>query len=132
GSSGVGKSSVVNHLLGEDYQWTDEVNEITGKGRHSTTARELIVLPGGGILIDNPVIREIHMWTDETTLRERFADIEELAAQCRFHDCKHGTDAGCAIRGAVVAGKMDAARFESYRKLEEEIEKLRASRKKRQ
>ncbi len=132
GSSGVGKSSVMNHLVGEEFQWTDEVNEITGKGRHSTTARELIVLPGGGILIDNPGIREVHMWTDETTLRERFADIEELAMQCKFHDCKHGTDAGCAIRAAMAAGTMDAARFEGYRKLEEEIEKLRASRKKRQ
>ena len=132
GSSGVGKSSVTNYLVGEEFQWTDEVNDRTGKGRHNTTARELIVLPGGGILIDNPGIREVHMWTDETTLRERFSDIEELASQCKFHDCKHGTDAGCAIRGAVVAGKLDAARFESYRKLEEEIEKLRASRKKRQ
>ena len=72
------------------------------------------------------------MWTDETTLRERFADIEALAAQCEFYDCKHGTDAGCAIRAAMAAGKMDAARFEGYRKLEEEIERLRASRKKRQ
>jgi len=132
GSSGVGKSSVTNYLVGEEFQWTDEVNETTGKGRHSTTARELIVLPGGGILIDNPGIREVHMWTDETTLRQRFSDIEDLALQCKFHDCKHGTDAGCAIRQAVVAGKMDAARFEGYRKLEEEIEKLRASRKKRQ
>jgi ribosome biogenesis GTPase len=132
GSSGVGKSSVTNYLVGEDFQWTDEVNETTGKGRHSTTARELIVLPGGGILIDNPGIREVHMWTDETTLRERFADIEALAAQCKFHDCKHGTDAGCAIRAAMAAGKMDAARFEGFRKLEVEIEKLRASRKKRQ
>jgi len=132
GSSGVGKSSVVNRILGEDYQWTDEVNETTGKGRHSTTARELIVLPGGGILIDNPGIREIHMWTDETTLRERFADIEELASQCKFHDCKHGTDTGCAIRAAMGAGKLDKARFEGFQKLEEELEKLRVNRKKRQ
>ena len=132
GSSGVGKSSVVNHLIGEEYQWTDEVNETTGKGRHSTTARELIVLSGGGIIIDNPGIREIHMWTDEVTLRERFADIEELAAQCKFHDCKHGTDAGCAIRAAMADGKLSKARFEGFQKLEEELEKLRLSRKKRQ
>ena len=132
GSSGVGKSSVVNRILGGDYQWTDEVNATTGKGRHSTTARELMVLPGGGILIDNPGIREIHMWTDETTLRERFADIGELATQCKFHDCKHGTDAGCAIRAAMAAGKLNAARFDGFQKLEEEIEKLRLSRKKRQ
>ena len=132
GSSGVGKSSVVNLLLGEEYQWTDEVNEATGKGRHSTTARELILLPGGGILIDNPGIREVHMWTDEATLRDRFSDIEELAGQCRFDDCKHGTDAGCAIRAAMAAGTLSPARFEGYLKLEEELEKLRVSRKKRQ
>lgn len=132
GSSGVGKSSVTNYLLGEDYQWTDEVNENTGKGRHSTTARELVILPGGGILIDNPGIREVHMWTDESTLRERFADISELATQCKFDDCKHGTDAGCAIRAAMAEGKLSPGRFEGFLKLEEEIEKLRRSRKKRE
>jgi ribosome biogenesis GTPase len=132
GSSGVGKSSVVNQILGDDYQWTDEVNETTGKGRHSTTARELFVLPKGGILIDNPGIREVTMWTDETTLRERFADIEDLGTQCKYHDCKHGSDAGCAIRAALGEGRLNPARFEGYMKLEEEIAKLRASRKKRQ
>lgn len=132
GSSGVGKSSVTNYLLGDDYQWTDEVNEITGKGRHSTTARELVILPGGGILIDNPGIREVHMWTDESTLRERFADIAELATQCKFDDCKHGTDAGCAIRAAMAEGKLSNERYEGFLKLEDEIEKLRRSRKKRQ
>jgi ribosome biogenesis GTPase len=131
GSSGVGKSSIVNHILGDEYQWTDEVNATTGKGRHSTTARELFVLRGGGILIDNPGIREVHMWTDETTLRERFADISELAAKCKFHDCKHGTDAGCAVRAAMADGKLSGARFEGFQKLEDEIEKLRLSRKKR-
>ena len=131
GSSGVGKSSIVNHILGDEYQWTDEVNETTGKGRHSTTARELFVLPGGGILIDNPGIREVHMWTDEATLRERFADISDLAAQCKFHDCKHGTDAGCAVRTAMAGGKLSAARFDGFQKLEDEIQKLRLSRKKR-
>lgn len=132
GSSGVGKSSVMNFLLGQDYQWTDEVNENTGKGRHSTTARELIVLPGGGVLIDNPGIREVHMWTDETTLRDRFGDIEELAGQCRFHDCKHGTDAGCAIRAAIADGRLSEERFKGFQKLDEELEKLHESRRKRQ
>jgi ribosome biogenesis GTPase len=132
GSSGVGKSSVINHLFGDDYQWTDEVNELTGKGRHTTTARELMVLPDGGILIDNPGIREVHMWTDETTLRERFADISELAERCKFNDCKHGSDAGCAIQAAMAEGKLDAGRFEGFLKLDDEIEKLRHSRKKRQ
>ena len=132
GSSGVGKSSVMNALLGEDYQWTDDVNEVTGKGRHNTTARELIILPAGGVLIDNPGIREVHMWTDETTLRSRFTDIDELATQCRFGDCKHGTDAGCAIRAALAAGELSAARFQGYLKLDEELAALQQSRKKRQ
>jgi ribosome biogenesis GTPase len=132
GSSGVGKSAMVNLLLGEDWQWTDEVNEKTGRGRHTTTARELIVLDGGGILIDNPGIKEVQMWTDETTLRERFADIDQLALGCRFGDCKHGKDAGCAIRAAVEAGTLDPARYEGYLKLEEEIAELVKKRKKRQ
>ena len=132
GSSGVGKSSVINQLLGDEYQWTDEVNELTGKGRHTTTARELMILPTGGILIDNPGIREVHMWTDETTLRERFADISELASQCQFHDCKHGTDRGCAIRPALEEGKLDAGRFAGFLKLDQEIAELRKNRKKRQ
>ncbi|RYD38555.1 MAG: ribosome small subunit-dependent GTPase A [Verrucomicrobiaceae bacterium] len=132
GSSGVGKSSLINTLLGDEYQWTGEVNELTGKGRHTTTARELMVLPQGGILIDNPGIREVHMWTDENTLRERFADISALAAECRFSDCKHGTDAGCAVRAARESGKLSQARFEGFLKLEEEIAELRQNRKKRQ
>jgi ribosome biogenesis GTPase len=132
GSSGTGKSSVINHLLGGEYQWTDVVNETTGKGRHTTTARELMVLPGGGIIIDNPGIREVHMWTDEATLRERFADLEELAGQCKFDNCRHGPHAGCAIRSAMAEGKIEASRLDGFLKLEEEIAKLRASRQKRQ
>lgn len=132
GSSGVGKSSVINQLLGDEYQWTDEVNAVTGKGRHSTTARELFVLRGEGILIDNPGIREVQMWTDEATLRERFADLDDLATQCKFHDCKHGSDAGCAIRAAMAAGQVSQGRFENYLKLEEEIAALRRNRVKRE
>lgn len=132
GSSGTGKSSVINHLLGGDYQWTDEVNEITGKGRHTTTARELMVLRGGGIIIDNPGIREVHMWTDETTLREQFADIEALAGNCRFDNCRHGPHAGCAIQEAMAEGRIEPSRYEGFLKLEGEIAKLRLSRQKRQ
>lgn len=131
GSSGVGKSTLVNQLLGEDFQWTGDVNETTGKGRHTTTARELILLEEGGILIDNPGMREIQMWTDEQTLRESFVDVEELAARCKFHDCKHGNDAGCAIRTAVESGELDEGRYHSYLKLDEEIEKLNKRQKKR-
>ena len=132
GSSGTGKSSVINYLLGGEYQWTDKVNANTGKGRHTTTARELMVLRKGGIIIDNPGIREVHMWTDETTLRERFADIEQLASQCKFDNCRHGRFAGCAIGDAMAKGTMDAARFAGFLKLDEEIAKLRQSRQKRQ
>lgn len=131
GSSGVGKSTLVNQLLGEEWQWTSEVNELTGKGRHTTTARELLVLEEGGILIDNPGIREVQMWTDETTLRESFADIDAIAAQCKFHDCKHGTDKGCAIREAVDSGKLLYERYESYLKLEDEVAQLKKRREKR-
>ncbi len=132
GSSGVGKSTLINQLLGEEWQWTNDVNELTGKGRHTTTARELIVLDEGGILIDNPGIREVQMWTDENTLRESFVDVEALAETCKFHDCKHASDKGCAIRSAVESGELDAARYESYLKLEDEIEELTQRRKKRQ
>ncbi|MDB6069863.1 MAG: GTPase EngC [Verrucomicrobiales bacterium] len=126
GSSGVGKSAIINQLLGGDeFQWTGEVNEITGKGRHTTTARELMVLRKGGIIVDNPGIREVQMWTDESTLRERFADIEALAAECRFHDCKHASDTGCAIRKAVAEGGLAEERYTGFLKLDAEIEKLR-------
>jgi ribosome biogenesis GTPase len=132
GSSGVGKSAMINALLGDDWQWTDEVNEVTGKGRHTTTARELIILPKGGILVDNPGIKEVQMWTDETTLRESFADIEQIALQCRFADCKHGSDAGCAIREAVGQGTLEVTRLEGYLNLDDEIAKLHKQQKKRQ
>ncbi len=133
GSSGVGKSSLVNQLLGgEEWQIIGEVNEVSGKGRHTTTAREVIILPEGGILVDNPGIREVQMWTDEKTLRDQFVDIAELAMQCKFHDCKHGTDKGCAIREAVENEDLDPNRYEGFLRLEDEIEKLKARRKRRQ
>lgn len=132
GSSGVGKSTLVNQLYGEEWQWTGEVNDVTGKGRHTTTSRELVPLPGGGMLIDNPGMREIQMWTDEATLRESFRDLEELAAECKFADCSHRADAGCAIRSAVDSGTLDPARHESFLHLETEIAALRRRAKKRQ
>lgn len=125
GSSGVGKSTLVNQLYGEEWQWTGEVNHATGKGRHTTTSRELVPLPGGGLLIDNPGMREIQMWTDEATLRESFADIEALTGDCRFADCSHRHDAGCAIRAAVESGVLDPARHTSFLNLEIEIAALR-------
>jgi ribosome biogenesis GTPase len=132
GSSGVGKSTLVNQLYGEEWQWTGEVNETTGKGRHTTTSRELVPLPGGGMLIDNPGMREIQMWTDEATLRGSFSDVEAIAANCRFSDCSHRSDAGCAIRGAVESGELDAGRHESFLNLENEIAALKKRAEKRQ
>jgi ribosome biogenesis GTPase / thiamine phosphate phosphatase len=132
GSSGVGKSSLVNQLLGEECLPTGEVNEVSGKGRHTTTAREIVILSEGGLLIDNPGIREVQMWTDEKTLLEQFADISLISQACKYHDCKHGSDQGCAIRAAVEAGTLDKMRYQGYLRLDEEIQKLKARRKKRQ
>lgn len=132
GSSGVGKSTLVNQLYGEEWQWTDEVNAITGKGRHTTTSRELVPLPGTGLLIDNPGMREIQMWTDEGTLRDSFADVTALAEDCKFADCSHRNDAKCAIRAAVDAGSLASARYESFLNLETEIAALRKRAEKRQ
>ncbi|MFK7850259.1 MAG: ribosome small subunit-dependent GTPase A [Akkermansiaceae bacterium] len=132
GSSGVGKSTLVNQLYGDDWQWVSEVNETTGKGRHTTTCRELVPLKSGGMLIDNPGMREIQMWTDEVTLRASFEDVAALASECKFSDCSHETDAGCAIRKAVEEGRLEAARYESFLNLEIEVEALRRRAKKRQ
>jgi ribosome biogenesis GTPase / thiamine phosphate phosphatase len=132
GSSGVGKSTLVNQLYGEEWQWTSEVNETTGKGRHTTTSRELVPLPGTGMLIDNPGMREIQMWTDETTLRDSFADVAALTAECKFSDCSHRKDAKCAIRAAVEAGTLDPARYENFLNLENEIAALKKRSEKRQ
>lgn len=131
GSSGVGKSTLVNSLLGDEWLWTGDVNEVTGKGRHTTVARELVVLPDGGVLIDNPGMREIQMWTDEHTLRESFADLTELAQRCRFADCSHRHDHGCAVRDALQAGSLTGERYESFMNLEREIEELVKRQKKR-
>jgi ribosome biogenesis GTPase / thiamine phosphate phosphatase len=132
GSSGVGKSALVNYLLGGEYQETGEVNEKTDKGRHTTTARELMVLRKGGIIVDNPGIKEVQMWTDEGILRQRFADISSLAAACLYHDCKHASDHGCAIKAAVKSGTLEPARYDSFLRLEQEVLALRDNMKKRQ
>jgi ribosome biogenesis GTPase len=131
GSSGVGKSSLLNRLLQRDWQWTAEVNAVTGKGVHTTTARELAPLPSGALLIDNPGIRELQLWTDAASLRASFADLDALAMNCRFHDCRHRSDLGCAVRAAVEAGEIDPARYQNYLKLEDEIKKLQKQSRKR-
>lgn len=132
GSSGVGKSTLVNSLIGEEWLDTGEVNEVTGKGRHTTVARELVLLRGGGVLIDNPGIREVQMWTDAATLRAEFDDLSCLATTCRFADCSHTKDAGCAVRAALEAGTLSQARYEHFLHLEQEIAELERRAEKRQ
>jgi len=121
GSSGVGKSALINALLGVEKQETGEVRRDDRMGKHTTTRRELIILPGGGIVIDTPGMREIQMWAGEEDLEGVFQDIEMLAEQCRFNDCAHNVESGCAVRAAIDRGELDPARLASYRKLQHEL-----------
>ncbi|MCJ7499460.1 ribosome small subunit-dependent GTPase A [bacterium] len=124
GSSGVGKSTIINCLLGEDRMEVGEVRETDGKGRHTTTHRELVSLPGGGAVIDTPGMREIQVWGDEEGLMEAFPEIEDLTAACRFRNCRHDSENGCAVLEALDSGHLDKGRFESYMKLRAEFESL--------
>ena len=117
GSSGVGKSTIVNGLLGEAVQKTQPIRTTDGKGVHTTTARSLHIIPDSGVIIDSPGVREIALVTDRIDLSSSFNDIEELAMQCRFNDCRHDKEPDCAIRLAVQNGKLDARRWESFLKL---------------
>ena len=117
GSSGVGKSSLINAFLGTEQLDTGEVREGDDKGRHTTTTRQLIVVPGGGVLVDTPGMRELQLWDAAEGIAQAFGEIEELAAKCKFRDCKHEAEPGCAVRAAVEAGELDAERLESFHKL---------------
>ena len=121
GSSGVGKSTLVNALIGSTQLATQSVREDDSRGRHTTTRRELFVLPTGGILIDTPGLRELQLWSDETDLSASFPDIEALAARCRFRDCSHESEPGCAVQGALASGQLDEDRFLSHLKLRREL-----------
>lgn len=121
GSSGVGKSTLINALLGFERQATGEIREDDAKGRHTTTRRELVVLPGGGILIDTPGMRELQVKEAGEGLLSAFDDIDALAAECGFADCTHGPEPDCAVKAAVAAGTLDAERLESYHKLVREV-----------
>ena len=117
GMSGVGKSTIVNALLGEDRQATAAVREDDSRGRHTTTSRELILLPGGGLLLDTPGMRTLELFGADVGVETAFAEIASLAASCRFTDCSHEGEPGCAVRGAIVSGTLPAERFDSYRRL---------------
>lgn len=124
GGSGVGKSSLINRLYGEEIQATIEVRESDAKGRHTTTWRELILLPNGGIVIDTPGLREFHLWAADEGLSEAFPEIEALAGRCHFRDCSHTKEKRCAVQQAVASGLIPRERYESYLKLMREMDYL--------
>jgi len=126
GSSGVGKSTIVNALVGEELLATKEVREDDHAGRHTTTHRELIILEAGGVILDTPGIRELQLW--DADLEQTFSDVEEIAANCRFSDCNHDQEPGCAIRAALADGSLSAERWQSYVKLERELMAIEARR----
>lgn len=117
GQSGAGKSTLANALLGEDVMAVRATRDMDGKGRHTTTTRNLLVLPGGGVLIDTPGLRGVGLWDAGTGVGQVFAEIEELAGGCRFHDCAHESEPGCAVLAAIDSGDLPERRLESYRKL---------------
>jgi ribosome biogenesis GTPase len=122
GSSGVGKTTMINLLLGEDRYRTAPVSDAeAGRGRHTTTARELVRLPGGALIVDTPGLRELGLWADDEGLDRAFEEIERLAVRCRFPDCGHEREPGCAVKEAVESGALDHGRWQSYLKLRREL-----------
>ncbi|GAU67113.1 putative ribosome biogenesis GTPase RsgA [Streptomyces sp. NBRC 110611] len=120
GQSGAGKSTLANALVGASVQTVQAIRDRDGKGRHTTTTRDLHALPGGGVLIDTPGLRGVGMWDAEGGLARTFSDVEALAEECRFHDCAHDAEPGCAVRAAVESGELATRRLENYRKLQRE------------
>jgi ribosome biogenesis GTPase len=121
GSSGVGKSTIINALLGESKQKTASVRQKDGKGRHITTSRELFIIPGGGVMIDNPGIREIQLWGEPEFIKEVFKDIEVLSMNCKFRDCSHINEPKCAVLNALNSGELSRTRYENYQKMMKEL-----------
>jgi len=128
GSSGVGKSTLINHLSDGVVQPTQAVREGDDRGRHTTTHRELFRLPGGGLLIDNPGIREVQLWSGEESLEQTFDDVAALSRSCRYRDCSHESETGCAVLAAIRDGALAASRLESYRALRKEVRYLELKR----
>jgi len=123
GSSGVGKSTLANRLLHAEVQATKELAE-DGTGRHTTTARQLFRLPGGAMLVDTPGLREVQLWSADDGIQEAFSDVDELAADCRFNDCAHMREPGCAVQEAIDEGRLPRERLQSYRALQRELRRL--------
>lgn len=126
GSSGVGKSTLTNQLLGREAQATQAVRESDATGKHTTVHRELFVLPGGGLLIDTPGVRELQLWGTEEDLAENFDDITLLASHCKYSSCTHEQEEGCAIRAALQDGALERGHYASYLKMRQELTKLKA------
>ncbi|MGP4062289.1 ribosome small subunit-dependent GTPase A [Halobacillus sp. H74] len=124
GSSGVGKSTLINGLLGEEIQSTQAVREEDDRGRHTTTHRELFQLPNGTYIVDTPGMRELQLWGDEQGIDQTFSDIESLSAACKFRDCRHEQEPGCAVLHAIDEGELEADRLKSYNKLKRELKRL--------
>jgi ribosome biogenesis GTPase len=122
GSSGVGKSTIINELTGEVHQITQEVSELGDRGKHTTTNRELLLIPGGGIVIDTPGMRELHILDVDESINQAFDDIEGFAKNCRFSDCTHTVEPHCAVKKAIETGELSEKRYESYFKLKKEAE----------
>jgi ribosome biogenesis GTPase len=121
GSSGVGKSTLINRLLGEEHMATRAISEAVGKGRHTTTHRELIITPNGALVIDTPGMRELQLWdVDAGDIDTEFTDVAAIAARCRFRDCTHRAEPGCAILASLEDGTLEFARWQSYLKLQRE------------
>ncbi|MDQ7094692.1 ribosome small subunit-dependent GTPase A [Desulfosporosinus sp. PR] len=120
GSSGVGKSTLVNTLAGKELLKTQAVRENDSRGRHTTTHRELVLLPAGGLILDTPGMRSLALWEADAGMEVMFGDVEELTKQCRFSDCHHGNEPGCAVREALAGGKLERNRWESWLKLQKE------------
>ncbi|HKV86804.1 MAG TPA: ribosome small subunit-dependent GTPase A [Candidatus Dormibacteraeota bacterium] len=126
GPSGAGKSTLINRIVGTDLMRTRTIHEGTGEGRHMTSHRQLVQLPSGGMIIDTPGLREAQLWEGEEALDGLFDDIAQLALRCRFPDCEHRTEPGCAIKDALREGSLDQGRLDSYRKLQRELRSIAA------
>ncbi len=126
GPSGVGKSTLINRILGSEVMRTRDIHPESGEGRHMTSHRQLVQLPGGGMIIDTPGLREAQLWEGEDALSNIFQDIEDLALRCRFSDCAHQTEPDCAVKAAVAGGSLDPGRLRSYRKLLRELRAVAA------